>query len=724
MKQISFALLVGVTLLQSACGGGNDFPDAAPPGDVAAVIPNTTISPKGQVVRSRDITLTADVAATIYYTLDGTEPTTASANGASPATVTLPPGGAVVRYFAVSSTGGTETSKSETFTVDRLGPQAIDNLQAVATGPDIALTWTNPTAPGFTDVVLVRTSDVAATVPTDFAALAVGDSVGPGTVVYVGPGTSFTHAAAGAGSSTYVAWARFANGVYAEGRTASAYVEPPAQLATISIDITGATGTVTTQPGAYTLSIANVSNATAGQVTFDVTATTTLRGITFAPKLVQKDLTITDDTSIDLVADGTLGTTGTTKVVALGTALPAAGTLTRTVTMTTTGTGTITFDVEVVHSPGVFSPTWNTVIEATYGGAFADFGSTVEIDALPTPTPWENSADQYGQYRGLIVSPDGRWIYAGQRASGKIVKLDATTGQLIGGTDLAPAVAGNRVSTEVTLDPSGHRLYVVFNDGMHGGARTATTATLPAPQPTTVSSYLLEIDPATMTEVGRMSLQTDVQALHVARNFALSRDGRVAAVPLSGAYSDADDAGVGVIDLSAMTLRDGDSATAGTQLVATPGRRPSRCAFTWTAASVVCANSGYSSTGDRVTVIDTATLAASEADQDGEPTTSTQRYKTLVPLTDGTVALAGVEDAVEGGTEGTPLMHLDPATKMITAIGTVPLPQTIAGVLVGTDLVMRGRAELFKVDLATGTETRLHDLAASSVLHTLGATPF
>jgi hypothetical protein len=717
VKQISFALMIAVTLVQSACGGGTSFPDAGPLPDVMAVIPNTTISPHGRIVRTRPVTLTSDTPATIYYTLDSTEPTTASTSGPSPVTFDLPIGGAIVKYFAVSSTGGTEATKTETLILDRLGPQAIDGFTATATGPDIGLTWTNPTAPGFADVVIVRTPDVAATVPTDGAALAVGEPVGPGTVVYVGNGAAFTHAAAGAGSSTYVAWARFDNGVYAEGRTAAAYVEPATQAATISIDITGKTGTVTTQPTAYTLAIANVSTAVTGKVSFDVTATSTLRGLTFAPKLVQQGLAITDDASIDLVADGTLGTAGVDKVVLLGIALPAGGSITRTVTMNTTGTGVITFDVSIVHSPGAYAPVWGTP-SGTTGARFEDLGSTAERQTTPEATTWDNpeKTGEEAQYRGLIVSPDGRWLYAGSRASSKVVKIDTTTGLVVAGAELPLAVAGSRGSVVTELDPSGHRLYVVFNDGMHAGADRATTETLQPTLPTGVSSYFLELDPTTMTEVGRVTLQTDAPPLHVARNFALSRDGRKAAIPEGGSFSDADDAGVAVLDVSAMFVRDGDLATAGVQPVPTPGLRPVRCAFTWAGDRVVCLNSTHNTTGDQVTTIDASTLTATTVDQDGVATTNTAQFKVAVALPDGTVELLG---------KNAPLLSFAPMTGVFTSAGEGGVvDDAIAAVVQGDHLLARGTNQVFRIDPVSGGTTLVHADSDGCNSHTVAATPF
>jgi hypothetical protein len=72
------------------------------------------------------ITLSANEPATIYYTMDGTPPTTASAvyTGALSTSVTT-----TVRFFAVDAAGNTEAIKSATWTILGLDQQRIGAYQ-------------------------------------------------------------------------------------------------------------------------------------------------------------------------------------------------------------------------------------------------------------------------------------------------------------------------------------------------------------------------------------------------------------------------------------------------------------------------------------------------------------------------------------------------------------------------------------------------------------------
>lgn len=120
--------VVAAVLLGAACGdnsAGTVDPDAMPAGPDAAATdttaPTTTASPPGGVGFDvpQAVTLTADEAATIYYTTDGTTPTTASPSGASPLEVTGITAGQPLQFFAVDAAGNTEAVKSEAYTLDR-----------------------------------------------------------------------------------------------------------------------------------------------------------------------------------------------------------------------------------------------------------------------------------------------------------------------------------------------------------------------------------------------------------------------------------------------------------------------------------------------------------------------------------------------------------------------------------------------------------------------------
>ncbi|MDF2605894.1 MAG: hypothetical protein K0S34_84 [Bacillales bacterium] len=78
--------------------------------DVAPVI---TATPSGSFTSTKEITLTSNETATIYYTLDGTTPTTSSAVYSSPFTISET---TTVKYFGVDSGGNASTVQTVTYT--------------------------------------------------------------------------------------------------------------------------------------------------------------------------------------------------------------------------------------------------------------------------------------------------------------------------------------------------------------------------------------------------------------------------------------------------------------------------------------------------------------------------------------------------------------------------------------------------------------------------------
>ncbi|MCX5741785.1 MAG: chitobiase/beta-hexosaminidase C-terminal domain-containing protein, partial [Proteobacteria bacterium] len=658
--------------LLGACGDDNPgTPIDAGVDAPVAITPSTVASPRGGTVRSlASVTLTATPAATIYYTTDGSEPTTASTSGASPLVVSTLTTGGTLKFFAAGSPS--ETVQTETYVIDRLGPIAVDGFTATVNGADVDLAWTNPAS--FADVIVARTSDVAATVPTDGATLAVGATVGAGTVVYVGNAMAFKDVAPGVGGNAYVAWARYASGTYAEGRTASAYVEPAAQTGQIVINTTAGTATVTTQPTAWTLATSNyavdVGNATL--ISFDVTATSNLKGVTFMPKLVKTGLVVTGAATATLTPDGTLGAAD---VVLLGGAVAGNGALTRRIAMTVSAPDTVTFDFTV-----------------------------------------RNGANGYGAYRELVVSADGRWLYAGQRAAAHVVKIDTTTGAIVAGLDLG--TAATRGSMQIALDPSGRRLYATFNDGMHiGGSRTDVTG-FRAPAPTANTAYLLEIDASTMTETGRLPITTATDPLHIARRPTLSRDGRQAAFAIGGPYTTADTSEIAVVDLSAFALRDADAATAGQQNLATGAQRPTSCAFSWTADRLLCMASTNGRLGDNLMNVKLDDLTMTIADGDGVPTTNNVTYKVALPRADGSFWLLG---------DNTGLETFAPATGTFTVLSTDSVNATTSAEVSadGASVLAISYRDVNRYSTTDGVRTVVGVQAnQSAICHTTALSPF
>ena len=88
--------------------------------------PTTTASPAGGTyTTSQTVTLTTDRSATIYYTTDGTIPTTSSPSGPSPLTLPQFTSTTTLKFFAVDASGNRESVKIETYTIN-IPPQPKD----------------------------------------------------------------------------------------------------------------------------------------------------------------------------------------------------------------------------------------------------------------------------------------------------------------------------------------------------------------------------------------------------------------------------------------------------------------------------------------------------------------------------------------------------------------------------------------------------------------------
>ena len=83
--------------------------------------PNTTAEPSGGTYNSVTVTLTANEPATIYYTIDGTDPTTESNvfNPDSPIQIPADEDRTIeLRFFTIDTAGNQEDIKTETYVID------------------------------------------------------------------------------------------------------------------------------------------------------------------------------------------------------------------------------------------------------------------------------------------------------------------------------------------------------------------------------------------------------------------------------------------------------------------------------------------------------------------------------------------------------------------------------------------------------------------------------
>ncbi|UFS69080.1 M6 family metalloprotease domain-containing protein [Geomonas sp. RF6] len=82
---------------------------------IDTVAPTTTATPPGgSYAAAQTVTLVANESATIYYTTNGTTPTTASARYASPIAV---PASTTLKYFAVDAAGNVEAVKTSSYVI-------------------------------------------------------------------------------------------------------------------------------------------------------------------------------------------------------------------------------------------------------------------------------------------------------------------------------------------------------------------------------------------------------------------------------------------------------------------------------------------------------------------------------------------------------------------------------------------------------------------------------
>jgi hypothetical protein len=102
--------------------------------------PTTTATPTGGTYYSpQTVTLSANEPATIYYTTDGTTPTTNSAVCSSPLTIFAT---TKLMYFAKDLVGHIETVKSQTYTIDTTPPITIATPVGGTYSPPLTVTLT------------------------------------------------------------------------------------------------------------------------------------------------------------------------------------------------------------------------------------------------------------------------------------------------------------------------------------------------------------------------------------------------------------------------------------------------------------------------------------------------------------------------------------------------------------------------------------------------------
>lgn len=584
MKTLVFAT---AALAAAACGDDLD-------GDSVAGPPTTTATPLAGVYRTGPVvTLTANEPATIYYTTDGSTPTTDSASSESPVTIDegLEAGG-TVRFFAVDQDGLEESPKEITYSVDRLGPAPVDNFVVTVDDDDAAIAWDNPTADGFQTVVVARVDDSSATRPEDGDTYDVGDDLpGGGRVVFVGPAEEADEAGLTPGGVAYMAWALYDTGNYSDPRGDAAPVTLPVQTGRLTVDVGAGTVTVS---DARELSFFDVegnnvvfNSPNAGDVSFDLSVTPSGPNLLYNVKVVVTGITSLVDPTLTN-SDGTIADGGDHDGEPFRYYGPAAMVdgegVTRTFTVNPALVNSVfTVDFAIVRDRGVLLTEWRNDPEA--GGEMYDLGSETSYPTLPRPHDYDGGnriETHFTNYRGAVLSWDGRFMIAGSRNAARVEKIDLTTMESVGGIDIDIDRETGSV-THISANQARTRLYAIVNDGMHAASSqrsveahelrmtTGWAMRDAADVPDGNDVYVVELDADSLEEIGRVHLGGG-NILYRGRRGAISRDDRWLAVPTGEAWREVEDmelpdftSFVHLVDLSAMETVDTDDEEDGSQ---------------------------------------------------------------------------------------------------------------------------------------------------------------
>lgn len=518
-----------------------------------ATAPATTATPPG--ARSRDalpshVVLATDEFATIYFTRDGSEPTTSSPSEFSPVTVTDIQEGETIKYFAVDPAGNEEAVQSDLYSQDVEAPGPVQNFTGVVTNSDVALSWASPTDDDYQGVVLVASTDgTIGSAPEDATFYSTGDTLSTGeSVLFAGDAQAAADTLATIGERHfYTAWAHDDLGNYSSGRSSeNLHRALPAQAGTLSIDLVNDTVTVSTAPANLTLTGTSTYDEVGDILTLNLTVQND------APRLLFNLKSLT--TAINSGTQAGAALAGEPMSYFGPEAMDIAGSVTRTI---------IVVGVDGVTDPVVLD------LDFVEHASLINNRNLVGTSGVIAPAVIANA--DTGGMRGLAISHDGRFSYAGKKNAAQLEVTDLTTNVSTATVDFegnSSSVAG------VAVGKLGNDIFAVLNKGGHYNGGNDSQFALSAG-----NVELLAIDPVTLEETRRMSIREGRSGMS-GRGIFISPAGDRAFIPVSlncnssGATTCAGGSPGGVthnelwlVDLLSFELIDTDPATEGIQPV-------------------------------------------------------------------------------------------------------------------------------------------------------------
>jgi|GEM_PF-2487818 len=513
-----------------SCGDGtfeyNGECVAVDPNDTTA--PVTTATPGGGRMRELPdgVVLRSDEPATIYYTTDGSDPTTSSDSDEGTVVLLGLADNTTVKFFAVDLNGNAESIKSETYTIDVTGPAAVTGMSAAISTADVSVTWTNPGDSDFAGVLVAR--GPVSRDPVDGTIYNMGDTLPGGeTVVYVGTGTSANETLTLAGSiAEYAIWAFDDLGNYSPMRVTNAVEYAlPAQNATLSVNLTTAAVTVTTPPSDLGLSATAVYDDPNDTLTITLDVTNNTGRVLSNLKAVTSNLN-----------EGTIGGRtwqGSPFVYYGPEALAPSGSRSRDIVINgvTGGTDPITLDLSFITHPTLVAPAGDSGMRLIDSSGAIDTSTTLDEATLGTET----------YTRSVVTDPTGRFVVVVDKKLPLVHIIDLTTLENVASIQLG--AFGSIGGTAII----GKRLYVAYSNGSHwsgaGGNENG--------DPGRGGVEIVAIDMTTFAEISRYTLVAIGPDGACARGLALTRDKARAVVAVGRAGLSTQE--LWIIDLAAMT---------------------------------------------------------------------------------------------------------------------------------------------------------------------------
>lgn len=535
-------VFVMIPLLAAGCGDSLRCKDGTfksggtclgyDPNDSTA--PITTADPPAG--RSRDpvpstVSLTANEPATIFYTLDGSEPGPESPSGRSPVVVPGISEGITLRFHAIDLAGNQESTQTMTFLQDIEGPARLSDFGLAVAGSAVTLTWSTPPDPDFAGVAVARVADLADSLPVP------GEIYAPGAVlsssvqlVFVGTGEEYQETVA-PGFVRFIAWPFDDLGNYGAPAAVYADVAVGSLAGLIEVDAGAETFDVLQQPANLVLT---------GQASHDGAATLTVQlsvenKTTKAfenPKIALRGLSIGTFSNSDGSVDGDPFRNYGPDLLVPGEVVTRTWTITGVLV-----TSVVELEVELAHHPSLFAAN-----RMRSGGGGADLYDAGTVLVQPRIVNVARGPNSNGSFGTGWATPDGRAFFGGSN-HGRIERFDVKSRSLTLGKSVG-FEADRKTIMSIVGNGTGNLFATIKLRGVGGQG----------------SVLVLKLDEG-LNELGALELDSDSTHARGQSRSALSPDGRTLAVPIRNE--------IVLVDTVTMREIDADGSTSTVERIST-----------------------------------------------------------------------------------------------------------------------------------------------------------